>query len=85
MNKSLEIDFLAVGNGEKSGDAIAFRYGDFTDPNKQKVIVIDGGTKESGKELCTLIKSTYHTNTIDLVVCTHPDGDHASGLTEVLG
>ena len=85
MSKSLEIDFLAVGNGEKSGDAIAFRYGDFSEPSKQTVIVIDGGTKDSGRELCKLIKQTYGTNTIDVVVCTHPDGDHASGLTEVLG
>lgn len=85
MSNSLEIDFLAVGNGEKSGDAIAFRYGDFSDPSKQNVIVIDGGTKESGKELCKLIKETYGTKTIDVVICSHPDGDHASGLTEVLG
>jgi len=85
MSNSLEIDFLAVGKGEKSGDAIAFRYGDFSDATKQTVIVIDGGTKESGKELCELIKNNYGTKTIDVVVCTHPDGDHASGLTEVLG
>ncbi|CAL2083180.1 conserved hypothetical protein [Tenacibaculum dicentrarchi] len=82
---SLEIDFLPVGNGEKSGDAIAFRYGNFSNPSEQKVIIIDGGTKESGKELCKLIKETYKTYIIDIVICTHPDGDHASGLREVLG
>ena len=48
---SLEIDFLAVGNGEKSGDAIAIRYGDFDDKQKQYTIIIDGGTIDSGKEL----------------------------------
>jgi len=84
MNNSLEIDFLAVGNGEKSGDAIAIRYGDFEDISKQYVIVIDGGTIDSGKEIIKLIKETYKTNYIDLVISTHPDGDHASGLREIL-
>lgn len=81
---SLEIDFLAVGNGEKSGDAIAIRYGDFNDKQKQYTIVIDGGTIDSGKELIKLIKETYQTNYIDLVISTHPDGDHSSGLREIL-
>ncbi len=85
MNKnSLEIDFLAVGNGEQSGDAIAIRYGDFDDTSKQYVIVVDGGTIDSGKEIIKLIKETYKTNYIDLVISTHPDGDHASGLREIL-
>lgn len=81
---SLEIDFLAVGNGEKSGDAIAIRYGDFQNKHNQYVIVIDGGTVDSGKELTKLIKETYGTSYIDLVVATHPDGDHTSGLREIL-
>ncbi len=84
MNESLEIDFLAVGNGKKSGDAIAIRYGNFNDKNKQYVIIIDGGTVDSGKELINLIKKTYGTNYIDLIISTHPDGDHSSGLREVL-
>ncbi len=81
---SLEIDFLAVGNGEKSGDAIAIRYGDFNDKKKQYTIIIDGGTIDSGKELIKLIKETYETNYIDLIISTHPDGDHSSGLREIL-
>ncbi len=43
-----EIDFLPVGNGDKSGDAIAVRYGE---PGNYKVMVVDGGTKESGQAL----------------------------------
>ncbi|MEQ9406064.1 MAG: MBL fold metallo-hydrolase [Cyclobacteriaceae bacterium] len=81
---SLEIDFLAVGTGERSGDAIAIRYGDFIDKQKQYVIVIDGGTVDSGKELIKLIKETYGTYYIDLIILTHPDGDHSSGLREIL-
>lgn len=84
MNTSIEIDFLNVNSGEKSGDAIAFRYGNFSDSSTQKVVVIDGGTLESGKMLVTLIKEIYETDTVDLVICSHPDGDHASGLREVL-
>lgn len=78
---SYEIDFLPVGNGDKSGDAIAIRYG--TQGN-YKVMVVDGGTKESGKKLVEHIKKYYKANRVDYVVNTHPDQDHASGLTEVL-
>ena len=81
-----EVDFLPVGNGEKSGDAIAVRFGDLHSRNRrdQFVMVIDGGTKESGQTLVDHIAKYYGTTYIDLVVNTHPDGDHASGLTIVL-
>ncbi|MFQ5798765.1 MAG: ComEC/Rec2 family competence protein [Bacteroidota bacterium] len=79
-----EIDFLPVGEGERSGDAIALRVGDFSARDKQLVLVIDGGTKESGEQLVKHIKRYYQTDDVDLVVCTHSDADHASGLTEVL-
>jgi beta-lactamase superfamily II metal-dependent hydrolase len=76
-----EIDFLPVGNGKKSGDAIGIRYGQ---PNDYTIMVIDGGTKESGKNLVEHIKKYYETTYVDYVVNTHPDMDHASGLTVVL-
>lgn len=81
-----EIDFMAVGNGEKSGDAIAFRFGDLFSPerDKQIIFVIDGGTNESGENLCQHIQQHYGTDKIDYVLCTHPDADHASGLSVVL-
>jgi len=84
LTSSLEIDFLDVNSGEKSGDAIAFRYGDFSNAATQKVVVIDGGTLDSGQRLVTMIKEVYNTTKVDLVICTHPDGDHASGLREIL-
>ena len=34
-----EVDFLPVGNGDKSGDAIVLRYGE---PGSYKVMVVDG-------------------------------------------
>lgn len=76
-----EIDFLPVGNGERSGDAIAIRYGS---PGDYKVLVYDGGTTESGQALVDHIKKYYGTSRIDYVVNSHPDSDHASGLSVVL-
>ncbi|NJM55078.1 MAG: DUF1501 domain-containing protein [Verrucomicrobiae bacterium] len=52
-----EIDMLPVGSGEKSGDAIALRYGNSTDG--YKVMVVDGGTLESGEKLVEHIKNNY--------------------------
>lgn len=76
-----EIDFLPVGNGERSGDAIAIRYGK---PENYKVLVYDGGTKETGQKLVDHIKTYYGTSRVDHVVNSHPDGDHAYGLSVIL-
>ena len=76
-----EIDFLPVGSGDRSGDAIAIRYGS---PGQYKVLVYDGGTKESGQALVNHIKEHYRTSRVDYVVNSHPDGDHASGLSVVM-
>ncbi|MFM9967445.1 MAG: ComEC/Rec2 family competence protein [Burkholderiales bacterium] len=76
-----EIDFLPVGNGERSGDAIAVRYGS---TGNYKVMVYDGGTQESGQALVDHIRTYYETNRVDYVVNSHPDADHASGLAVVL-
>ena len=76
-----EIDFLPVGSGERSGDAIAIRYeGD----GAYQVIVYDGGTKDSGQQLVDHIRRYYGTDYVDHVVNSHPDNDHASGLSVVL-
>jgi beta-lactamase superfamily II metal-dependent hydrolase len=85
QNAAYEVDFLPVGNGEKSGDGIAVRFGNLAgDRNEQFVIVIDGGTQESGQALVDHIRKHYQTDEVDLVVSTHPDADHASGLKVVL-
>lgn len=76
-----EIDFLAVGEGERSGDAIAVRYGL---PGKYLVMVVDGGNKDSGLKLVEHIKKNYRTSHVNFIVNTHPDCDHASGLEVVL-
>ena len=81
---SYEVDVLAVGQESKSGDAIAFRYGDFRQRDLFQVVVIDGGFQENGEQLVELIRGTYGTTSVDLVVSTHPDADHSSGLRVVL-
>ena len=52
-NFGIEIDFLPVGPGSRSADAIAIRYGNLwsSDPTRQWVVVIDGGTKEGDEAL----------------------------------
>lgn len=77
-----EIDFLPVGNGERSGDAIAVRYG--SSATGYVVMVVDGGTNESGEAIVELVRRHYRTNHVNYVVNTHPDADHASGLAVVL-
>lgn len=80
-----EIDFLPVGIGEKSGDAIAIRWGHLADDQpQQRVMVIDGGTEKSGQALVEHIGRYYATDNIDVVICTHCDADHASGLATIL-
>jgi beta-lactamase superfamily II metal-dependent hydrolase len=80
-----EIDFLAVGEGARSGDAIALRWGNLFGPRDQQfVMVVDGGNKDSGAALVSHIQGYYGTSDVDLVVNTHADADHASGLSVVL-
>lgn len=81
MDDFFEIDFLDV-ESDKSGDAIAIRYG----INGEEFIhVVDGGFQATGPSIVTHI-NTYYGNPayIHRVVVSHPDGDHAGGLRTVL-
>lgn len=60
---SFEVDFITVGEGERSGDAICMKFGS---PDDTSIVVIDGGTKESGTKLVAHIKKFYNTETVDL-------------------
>ncbi|MBS1586495.1 MAG: MBL fold metallo-hydrolase [Bacteroidetes bacterium] len=86
MADALEIDFLPVGENSKSGDAIAFRFGNYENSQwkNQTVFIIDGGNKASGEALITHVNQVYKTDKVDRVILTHPDGDHASGLRSVV-
>jgi beta-lactamase superfamily II metal-dependent hydrolase len=80
-----EVDFLPVGDGGRSGDAIALRYGNlFGARAEQTVIVIDGGFIDDGEALVEHIKRYYATDFVDVVVSTHSDADHINGLRVVL-
>jgi beta-lactamase superfamily II metal-dependent hydrolase len=77
-----EIEFLAVGEGNKAGDAILIRYGEV---DAYELMLIDGGHSETGDDIVAHLKKHFGPNPIlEHVVLTHSDTDHASGLRTVL-
>ncbi len=81
MTEGFEIDILPVENGERSGNAIAVRFGS---PGNYEVLVYDGGTRESGQLLVDYVKMYYQSSRVDYMVSSHPDSEHASGLSVVM-
>ncbi|UVL05963.1 ComEC/Rec2 family competence protein [Pseudomonas sp. B21-047] len=81
MVESIEIDFLPVGEGEHSGDAIAIRW---REDGQFKVMIYDGGTQAYGAQLVKHVQEHFQTSYVDYVVNSHPDNDHAGGLLHVL-
>lgn len=76
-----EVDFLDVET-DSSGDAITIRTGV---NGMQTVHVVDGGYSDCGDKILNHIRMHYDgVTTINHVVLTHPDRDHASGLKKVL-
>jgi len=69
----LEITFFDVGQGD----------GIFIQTPNDKQILIDGGPDNSILEKLNQTMPFYD-RTIDLVILTHPDADHITGLVEVL-
>lgn len=78
---NFSIEFLPVESGQKSGDAIAIKYGS---EGQNFYHVVDGGTTEASEALINHIKTHYGTTYIDNVVCTHTDSDHSSGLRNII-
>jgi glyoxylase-like metal-dependent hydrolase (beta-lactamase superfamily II) len=77
-----EIEFLRVGDGASSGDAILIHYWDGA---AWHIGIVDGGYEDTGREICDHVRRWYSPNpTIDFVVSTHPDNDHMSGLRVVM-
>jgi beta-lactamase superfamily II metal-dependent hydrolase len=83
---ALEIDFLPVGEESKSGDAIAMRFGMVNDGKwiDPTIFIIDGGNSDSGDALVRHVTEIYKSTKVDRMILTHPDGDHASGLKNVI-
>ena len=80
-----DVDFMAVGDGSRSGDAIAVRWGNLHGARGDQVVaIIDGGFTATGETLVAHVEQHYGTDTVDVVVSTHPDDDHTNGLYAVL-
>ena len=80
-----EIDIIGVGKESKSGDAIAIRWDNLLgERDEQRVVIIDGGFRDSGNDVVAHVKKYYKTDIIDAVISTHPDQDHVNGLHVVL-
>lgn len=76
-----EVRFFAVGETKKGGDSIFIRLYDKND--NLVVILIDGGYKDTGNKVIEYMKS-LGIDTINLMVNTHPDLDHISGLITIM-
>lgn len=77
-----EVEFLAVGDKSQAGDCIVVRYGEI---DNYKIMIVDGGTAETGENLVAHLKKYFGDGvSIEDVVLTHSDADHASGLRELL-
>ncbi|HWK22335.1 MAG TPA: S-layer homology domain-containing protein [Ureibacillus sp.] len=68
----MEVHFIDVGQG----DSILIEA-----PNGNTML-IDGGTKASGDEVVSFLKS-QNIDDLEYVVATHPDADHIGGLINV--
>lgn len=79
-----EIDFLPVGEGMKSGDAICLRWGRLGVPDEQYVMVVDGGFAVNAKAIVDHLRHYYKTATIDYAVVSHPHADHMNGIKAML-
>lgn len=70
----LSVSFLDVGQG----DSI------FIDAPSGRTVLIDGGPDARVLRALTAVEPWYQ-RSIDVVIATHPDSDHISGLIDVLG
>lgn len=81
MADFFEIDVMQL-EAKNSADAIPIRY---ETNGVQYIHVTDGGFQSSGDDVVEYINKYYgNPTTIDAVIVTHPDGDHAGGLRTVL-
>jgi Metallo-beta-lactamase superfamily len=78
-----EVDFLAVGQAGRHGDAIAIRL-TRPDTGGYVQVVIDAGFEESGTVLANHVKHYFGTRSVDIAILTHPDADHIGGMGKVI-
>lgn len=71
--QELEVDFLDVGQG----DAVFIQA-----PGGNQILIDGGPNKAVLRELSKVMP--FYDRTIDIVIESHPDGDHINGLVDVL-
>lgn len=71
--RKLEVSFLDIGQGDATL---------ITTPSGKQMLVDGGATQKILEELSHHI--SYFDRTIDVIVATHPDADHVTGLIPVL-
>jgi Metallo-beta-lactamase superfamily len=77
-----EIEFRPVGEKSKAGDAIVVKYE--SQPGYYQLMIIDGGTVESGQEVIAHIRKYFPDAPISHALLTHSDTDHACGFREII-
>ena len=80
-----QIQFFSVGNESKGGDAIIIEV--FDDKDNPHIAIIDGGYSQDGKRIIDYLLKRYGKKgkvVVDVVINTHPDLDHISGLKAIL-
>lgn len=80
-----QIQFFSVGNESKGGDAIIIEV--FDDKDNPHIAIIDGGYSQDGKRIVDYLVKRYGKKgkvVVDVVINTHPDLDHISGLKTIL-
>ena len=79
----IELDFLWVGEGAKTGDAMIARF-TYPGGTRPAIVVVDGGYTEVGARIVEHIRERFGVSYVDVVISTHPDDDHIRGLTTVV-
>ena len=74
--------FFPVGTGSKGGDAILIEL--YDEDDNPCVFLIDGGYEETGRAITEFLKRKYQKPIIYMMINTHPDLDHLSGLKAIL-
>lgn len=80
-----QIRFFSVGNESKGGDAILIEV--FDDKDNPHIAIIDGGYSQDGQSIIDYLVKKYGNEdkiVVDVVINTHPDLDHISGLKTIL-
>lgn len=81
-----EIDFIGIKEHTKDASAICLRWYS-KQAGRYIIVVYDGGFKIHGEALVSHLKQYYFADdsdpTIDIVICSHSDDDHAAGLAEL--